>query len=93
MTPAGAHAPVNPQAPPYFIAIGASGSDGLDDIKALVAGLPDPLAAIVLVELHRPWDRLSHLRDDILENLHLSRVQHGGAFYQKMPSDKFTPCG
>jgi two-component system chemotaxis response regulator CheB len=74
MTPAGAHAPVNPQASPYFIAIGASGSDGLDDIKALVAGLPDPLAAIVLVVLHRPWDRLSHLRDILARASHLPVV-------------------
>jgi chemotaxis response regulator CheB len=63
MTPAGAYAPVNPPASPYIIAIGASGSDGLDDIKTLLAGLPNPLAAIVLLVLHRPWDLLSHLRD------------------------------
>lgn len=74
MAPTGARAPVNPPASAYFIAIGASGSDGLDDIKALLAGLPDPLSAIVLVALHRPWDRLSHLRDILARASHLPVV-------------------
>jgi chemotaxis response regulator CheB len=74
MTPAGALAPVNPPASPYFIAIGASGSDGLDDIKALLGGLSHPLAAIVLVVLHRPWDLLSHLRDILARASHLPVV-------------------
>src|SRR5947209_13190865 len=74
MAPAGSHALVDPQPFPYFIAIGASGSDGLDDIKALLAGLPNPLAAIVLVVLHRPWDRLSHLRDILARASHLQVV-------------------
>jgi chemotaxis response regulator CheB len=74
MTPAGAYAPVNPPALPYIIAIGASGSDGLDDIKALLAGFTDPLAAIVLVVLHRPWDLLSHLRDILARASHLPVV-------------------
>jgi two-component system chemotaxis response regulator CheB len=34
-------------------------------------GLPNPLAAIVLVVLHRPWDRLSHLRDILARASHL----------------------
>ena len=46
----------------HFIAIGASGAAGLDDIKELLSALPDPLAAVVLVVLHRPTDRISHLR-------------------------------
>src|SRR5689334_24693957 len=74
MTPAGAYAPVNPSAAPYIIAIGASGCDGLAEIKALLAGLPDPLAAIVLVVLHRPWDRLSHLRHILARPSHLPVV-------------------
>ena len=59
MTSAG-RAAVGP--PTCFVAIGASGREGLDDIKALLAALPDPLAAVVLVVLHRPTDRISHLR-------------------------------
>jgi two-component system chemotaxis response regulator CheB len=49
-------------APPWFIAIGASGSDGLIDIKTLLHSLPPNLHAVILVVLHRAWDRVSHLR-------------------------------
>jgi two-component system chemotaxis response regulator CheB len=49
-------------APPWFIAIGASGSDGLVDIRQLLGRLPADLNAIILVVLHRAWDRVSHLR-------------------------------
>jgi streptogramin lyase len=42
---------------PFFVAIGASGSEGLGDIKALLRLLPKSLAAIVLVVLHRPSDK------------------------------------
>jgi chemotaxis response regulator CheB len=45
-----------------FVAIGASGGAGLDDIVELLGALPYPLKAIVLVVLHRPTDRLSHLQ-------------------------------
>jgi two-component system chemotaxis response regulator CheB len=47
---------------PWFIAIGASGSDGLIDIKQLLERLPADLNAVILVVLHRAWDRVSHLR-------------------------------
>ena len=46
---------------PWYVAIGASGGDGLDDIKALLHALPSSLEAVVLVVLHRPWDRASAL--------------------------------
>jgi two-component system, chemotaxis family, protein-glutamate methylesterase/glutaminase len=46
-----------------YVAIGTSGGDGLDDINALLRALPRPLAAVVLVVLHRPVDRISHLRE------------------------------
>jgi chemotaxis response regulator CheB len=45
-----------------YVAIGASGGAGLDDIRELLEALPHPLAAVVLVVLHRPVDRISHLR-------------------------------
>src|SRR3954470_17185566 len=45
-----------------YVAIGASGGEGLDDIRALLQALPHPLAAVVMVVLHRPVDRISHLR-------------------------------
>ncbi|MEI9409908.1 chemotaxis protein CheB [Mesorhizobium salmacidum] len=54
---------VKPEAGPFFVAIGASGSDGLSDIKDLLSELPKYLQAIVLVVLHRPSDRVSHLRE------------------------------
>jgi two-component system, chemotaxis family, protein-glutamate methylesterase/glutaminase len=63
MASADDHAAAAPQLPAYFIAVGASGSRGIEDVKALLGALPDPLAAIVLVVLHRPTDRLSNLRD------------------------------
>jgi two-component system chemotaxis response regulator CheB len=44
-----------------WIAIGASGAGGLSDIKDVLAGLPFPLPAVVLVVLHRPADRISSL--------------------------------
>jgi two-component system, chemotaxis family, protein-glutamate methylesterase/glutaminase len=74
MAPVSARAPVSVQVPPCIIAIGASGCDGLAEIKTLLAGLPDPLAAVVLVVLHRPWDRLSHLRDILARASHLPVV-------------------
>ncbi|WP_246674738.1 chemotaxis protein CheB [Mesorhizobium sp. B4-1-3] len=46
-----------------FIAIGASGPEGLDDLKDLLGSLPAGLPAVVLAVLHRPSDRVSHLRD------------------------------
>ena len=49
-------------APPWFVAIGASGAEGLRDIKALLVALPLPLRAVILVVLHRPWERPSYLR-------------------------------
>lgn len=48
---------------PRYIAIGASGHDGLNDIKELLAGLSWPLPAVVMIVLHRPVDRVSSLRN------------------------------
>ncbi|RYC28966.1 chemotaxis protein CheB [Lichenibacterium minor] len=47
----------------WFVAIGASGPLGLSDIGALLRELPASLNAVVMVVLHRPWDRVSHLRE------------------------------
>jgi len=47
----------------WIIAIGASGSEGLEDICVLLATLPPDLDAIVLIVLHRPWNEPSHLAD------------------------------
>jgi chemotaxis response regulator CheB len=48
---------------PYVVAIGASGGEGLDDIRDLLSRLPSELPAIVLVVLHRPSNQISFLRD------------------------------
>ena len=48
--------------PHYFVAIGASGGEGLNDIKDLLRALGRPAEAVVMVVLHRPSDRLSALR-------------------------------
>jgi two-component system chemotaxis response regulator CheB len=45
-----------------YVAIGASGSDGLDDIQELLRALPYPLAAVVMVVLHRSVSHISQLR-------------------------------
>ena len=47
---------------PWVIAIGASGSQGLADIQELLGALPEALPAIVMVVLHRLWDRPTQLR-------------------------------
>lgn len=48
---------------PHFVAIGASGGEGLSDIGDLLTAFPPSLAGIVMVVLHRPSDRISHLRE------------------------------
>jgi two-component system chemotaxis response regulator CheB len=47
---------------PWFVAVGASGAAGLSDIKELIGALPPTLAAVVLVVLHRQWDRPTQLQ-------------------------------
>ena len=54
---------MEPQEHPFFVAVGASGGDGLNDIKELLQTLPKPTLAVVMVVLHRPSDRVSALRD------------------------------
>ena len=59
---------------PRFIAIGASGSEGLDDIRRLLALMAKPVPAIVMVVLHRPSDKLSYLRDVLARGSGISIV-------------------
>jgi two-component system, chemotaxis family, protein-glutamate methylesterase/glutaminase len=53
----------HPPASPYFIAIGASGERRSQRHQSAPRRFTHPLAAIVLVVLHRPWDLLSHLQN------------------------------
>jgi two-component system chemotaxis response regulator CheB len=55
-------------ASPWFVAVGASGAEGLRDIKALLTALPASIPAVVLVVLHRPWDMPSNLRAILAHN-------------------------
>jgi two-component system chemotaxis response regulator CheB len=48
---------------PWIVAIGASGSEGLGDIKDLLAALPDALAAVIMVVFHRGWNQPTHLQE------------------------------
>lgn len=57
---AGLYIPAN--RPQFFVAIGASGADGLQDLCDLLAALPADLAAVLLVVLHRPSNSVSHLQ-------------------------------
>ena len=59
---------------PAFVAIGASGSEGLSDIIALLQALAEPCAAVVMVVLHRPSDRISHLREVLAQRCRMPVV-------------------
>jgi chemotaxis response regulator CheB len=47
---------------PWIVAVGASGGEGLNDLKDLLFGLHASLPAVVMLVLHRPWERPSHLK-------------------------------
>ncbi|MCJ2131319.1 chemotaxis protein CheB [Methylobacterium sp. E-045] len=49
-------------ASPWFVAVGASGAEGLNDIIALLTALPPSIPAVILVVLHRSWDKPSNLK-------------------------------
>ena len=48
---------------PVFVALGASGGEGLSDIKNLLRALGPAPGLVVMVVLHRPSDKLSALRE------------------------------
>ena len=83
-----------------IIAIGASGGDGLNDIEELLALLPDPLHAVVMVVLHRPTKAISQLQL-ILARCSLLPVEianHGqlmrrGIVYIGQPTQHLTMIG
>lgn len=52
-----------PRGSAWFVAIGASGPTGFEDISHLLARLPPTLNAVVMVVLHRPFDEPSYLCD------------------------------
>jgi two-component system, chemotaxis family, protein-glutamate methylesterase/glutaminase len=60
--------------PTPLVVVGASGSDGLRQLVAFVAALPANLPAAVLVVLHRPAGRRSHLPAILARSSHLRVV-------------------
>lgn len=82
---------------PWFVAVGASGAAGLADLRTLLRTLPPSLPAVVLIVLHRPWDRISHLRDVLARDANLPVVVAGqgerlaaGTAYIGEPADHLT---
>ena len=63
-----AHHPIS------LVVVGASGSDGLRQLVTFVAAMPASLSAAVLVVLHRPADRPSHLPEILARSSHLGVV-------------------
>lgn len=57
-----------------IIAVGASGSQGLDDIRGLLGELPATIAGIFMVVLHRSWNHPSHYLPAILTGATALRV-------------------
>ncbi|MCJ2111572.1 chemotaxis protein CheB [Methylobacterium sp. E-025] len=82
---------------PWFVAVGASGAEGISDIKVLLHTLLPSLPAVVLIVLHRPWDRISHLREVLARDSNLpvviaaqgERFEHGVAYIGE-PADHLT---
>jgi two-component system chemotaxis response regulator CheB len=46
----------------WVVALGASGTEGLQDIRTVLHHMPPTLKAVVMVVLHRPWNIKSQLR-------------------------------
>jgi len=71
-----------------MVAIGASGGEGLGDIKALMATLPLGLPAVVFAVLHRPSDRPSNLRAVLscVSSLPIMKSSEAGCCYIGEPN-------
>jgi two-component system chemotaxis response regulator CheB len=65
--------------PPFFIAIGASGGEGMTDLVTLLRLLPKPVHAVVLAVLHRPSQKISYLRDILARDCGIPVVVAGNA--------------
>jgi two-component system chemotaxis response regulator CheB len=86
--------------PRLYIAIGASGREGLEDIQELLAALSHPLRAIMLVVLHRPADRPSVLRQVLARATRIpvriaaqGETLEEGAVYIGEPAQHLTMLG
>jgi chemotaxis response regulator CheB len=56
---------------PYYVAIGASGGEGLTDLGVLLRSWPAFVPAVVMIVLHRPADKASHLREILGRSTHM----------------------
>jgi chemotaxis response regulator CheB len=82
---------------PWIVAVGASGAEGLYDIRLLLKALPATLPAIVMIVLHRPWDRPTRLQAILARNCRLpvAVAAHGehfeaGIVYIGKPAEHLT---
>jgi two-component system chemotaxis response regulator CheB len=84
-------------AEPWVLAIGASGADGVADIRTLLRALPPSLPVIVLVVLHRPWGVTSTLRRILAKDASMPVIEAEtgekfmpGTVYIGMPEQHLT---
>jgi two-component system chemotaxis response regulator CheB len=54
---------MKPEIEGWIVALGASGGQGLNDLRDLLGALRHPCPAILLAVLHRPIDKVSNLRE------------------------------
>lgn len=56
---------------PWLVAIGASGSEGLEDLKRVLSAFRGDLPVVVLIVLHRAWNRSTRLREVLARHCYL----------------------
>ena len=85
---------------PRFVAIGASGAEGLDDICTLLNLLKRPVQAIVMVVLHGPSDKISYLQEALARNCEMrivvadeAEICESGVCYIGKPAGHLTLMG
>lgn len=59
---------------PWIIALGASGGQGLSDVRELLGELPATFGGTVMVVLHRPWHQPSELQTVLADSTPLPIV-------------------
>ena len=86
--------------PHFFVAVGASGADGLRDLRDLLEALPAGLPAVLMVVLHRPSDRISHLKQVLLRRSalpvvvpHEADIYRAGVCYVGEPAAHLSLAG